>query len=151
MKLADGPGEAKLRSKLYDLYSAGENGCSTVQKVGNIKVIACKNKKQVGKITSGERGTLVTMLGAINAAGNSVPPFMVFRSVHFKDSILHGAPPGTVGAAHQTGWMTTKNFTAFMQHFIKSTKFSKERPVLLILDKYDTQPLNLLRKMVWLY
>ena len=101
-------------------------------------MIARKNEKQIDKITSGERGTFVTILGAINAAGNSVPPFMVFFRVHFKDSMLHGALPGTVGAAHQTGWMTTKNFTVFMQHFIKSTKCSKERPVWLILDNHDT-------------
>ena len=55
-----------------DVYN--ETGCSTVQKVGNTKVIACKNEKQIGNITPGERGTLVTMLGAINAAGNSIPP-----------------------------------------------------------------------------
>ena len=63
----------------HDIYNADEKGCTTVQKVGNTKVVACKNEKQVGKITSGERGTLVTMLGAVNAAGNSIPPFIVFR------------------------------------------------------------------------
>ena len=61
-----------------DIYNADETSRSTVQKVGNTKVVACKNEKQVGKIASGERGTLVTMLGEINAARNSVPPFMVF-------------------------------------------------------------------------
>ena len=59
----------------------------------------------------------MTMLGAINAAGNSIPPFLVFPRVHFKDAMLHGAPRGSVGAAHQTGWMTTENFTAFIRHF----------------------------------
>ena len=94
-----------------DIYNADETGCTTVQKVGNTKVIACRNEKQVGKITPGERRTSVTMitpgergtsvtmitpgerrtsvtmitpgerrtsvtmLGAINAAGNSIPPF----------------------------------------------------------------------------
>ena len=93
------------------------------------------------------------MLGAISAAGNSVPPFIVLPRVHFKYSMLHGAPPGTVGAAHQTGWMTTKNFV-FMQHFIKS---NVQRSVLFCL--YWTtmtpisrlKPLILLRSMVWLY
>ena len=121
-----------------DIYNSDETGCSTVQKVGNTKVIAVKNEKQVGKITSGERGALVTMLGTINAAGNSVQPFMVFPRVHFKDSMLHGAPPGTVGVAYETGWMTSENFKVFMQHFIQSTKCSKERPVLLLLDNHDT-------------
>lgn len=121
-----------------DIYNSDETGCTTVQSVGNTKVIACKNVKQVGKMTSGERGTLVTMLATINAAGNSVPPFMVFPRVHFKEAMLHGAPPGTVGAAHQSGWMTSENFLSFMHHFIVSTKCSKERPVLLILDNHES-------------
>lgn len=119
----------KYHFSLNDIYNSDETACTTVQKVGNTRVVACTNEKQVGKITSGERGTLVTMLGTINAAGNSVPPFMVFPRVHFKEIMLHGASPGTVGVAHQSGWMISENFTIFMQHFIKSTK---ERPVLLI-------------------
>ena len=39
-----------------------------------------------------ERGSLVTMVGAINAAGNLIPPCLVFPRVHFKDAMLHGAP-----------------------------------------------------------
>jgi len=128
----------KYKFSPNDIYNTDETGCTTVQIVRNTRVIACKNQKQVGKITSGERGTLVTMLGTINAAGNSVAPFMVFPRVHFKESMLHGAPPGTVGASHQTGWMTAEIFKTFMEHFIKSTKCSKQRPVLLILDNHDT-------------
>ncbi|XP_065662501.1 uncharacterized protein LOC136085116 [Hydra vulgaris] len=89
-----------------DIYNADETGCCTIQKVGNIKVIACKKNKQVGKITSAERGTLVTRLAAVNAIENAIPPFMVFPRMHFKDLMLHGAPPGTVGTAHVSGWMT---------------------------------------------
>ena len=42
-----------------DIYNADETGCTTVQSVDNDKVIACRNEKQVGKITSGERGSLI--------------------------------------------------------------------------------------------
>ncbi|XP_008178182.1 uncharacterized protein LOC103307718 [Acyrthosiphon pisum] len=38
------------------------------------KIIATKGSKQVGCMTSGERGINVTMICAINAAGNHVPP-----------------------------------------------------------------------------
>lgn len=67
-----------------DIYNCDETGCSTVQKVGNEKVIASRNERQVGKVTSGERGVLVTFMCTIRAAGNTVPPFMVFPRVHFK-------------------------------------------------------------------
>ena len=70
-----------LKRAIYspsDIYNADENGCTTVQSVRKAKVIACRNKKQVGKLTSGERGALITVLYAVNAAGNSVPPMLVF-------------------------------------------------------------------------
>jgi len=60
------------------IYNADETGYTTVQSVRNSKIIACRNEKQVGKLTSGERGMLVTVLYAVNTAGNSVPPMLVF-------------------------------------------------------------------------
>jgi hypothetical protein len=49
---------------------------TTVQKPS--KIIAKKGVKHVGAITSGERGTLITLALAINATGNSLPPMLVF-------------------------------------------------------------------------
>ena len=81
---------------------------------------------------------MVTLLCTIIAAWNSIPPFMFFPRVFFKDRMLHGAPPGTVGAAHQSGWMTAENFVLYMKHFIKYNKCSHEHTVLLILNNHDT-------------
>ena len=53
-----------------------ETGVTTVQKPS--KVVARKGFKQVGAITSAERGTLVTLATAVSAVGNSIPPFFVF-------------------------------------------------------------------------
>lgn len=39
-----------------DIYNCDETGCSTVQKVGNERVIASTKERQVGKVTSAERG-----------------------------------------------------------------------------------------------
>ena len=54
------------------------SGSTTVQSVRNAKVIAFRNEKQVKKLTSGERGALVTVLYAANAAGNSIPTMLIF-------------------------------------------------------------------------
>jgi hypothetical protein len=59
-----------------DVYNVDESGLTTVQKPS--KIIAKKGVKQVGAITSGERGTLITLALAINATGNSLPPMLVF-------------------------------------------------------------------------
>ena len=47
-------------------------------------MIAGKGVKQVGQVTSAERGILVTMVSCINALGNSISPFLIFPRVHLK-------------------------------------------------------------------
>lgn len=118
------------------IWNLDETGCTTVQKPN--KVIASTGMKQVGSLVSGERGTLVTLLCAISATGNSVPPMFVFPRVHFKDHFLNGSPMGSIGVAHPSGWMTAVNFNVFMTHFVKNVGCSKENKVLLLLDNHES-------------
>ena len=120
------------------MYNVNETGCTTAQSVKNAKVIACRNEKQVGKLTSGERGALVTILYAVNAAGNFIPPMLLFSRIKFRDHIMKGAPPDSIGVANLTGWMSTACFTKFKKHFIKLTKCSKDHPVIPILDNHES-------------
>ncbi|KAJ8912479.1 hypothetical protein NQ315_014579 [Exocentrus adspersus] len=65
-------------ANLHHVYNVDdETALTTVQNPG--KVLATKGQKQVGQITSSERGTLVTMVGAINAIGNTIPPLLMFH------------------------------------------------------------------------
>jgi len=91
-----------------NIYNVDETGVTTVQHPN--KLIAEKGVKQVGRVTSAERGTLVTVCGAVNAIGNSVPPLFVFPRVNFKEYMIKGAPVGSIGTAHPSGWMTAQNF-----------------------------------------
>lgn len=102
------------------------------------RVISEKGQKQVAAAVSGERGTLVTTVLFINAAGNTIPPALVFPRVHFKSHMINGAPNGTLGLAHQSGWMTTSNFVHVMQHFIKCSGSSEKRRMLLICDNHES-------------
>lgn len=58
------------------IYNIDETGITTVHKPK--KIIACRGLKQVSKVTSAERGELVTVCAAINAIGNHLPPFIIF-------------------------------------------------------------------------
>ena len=118
------------------IYNVDETGLTTVHKPP--KVLAAKGEKQVGQITSGERGTLVTMCRAVNAIGNSIPPFLIFPRVHFKSNMIVGSPPGTKGVCHTCGWMTGENFVSWLQHFISHSHCSVDSPVLLIMDNHDS-------------
>lgn len=62
------------------IWNMEETGITTVQKPN--RIVGRREYKQVGRVTSQERGTLVTMALAVSATGNSVPPFFVFPRVN---------------------------------------------------------------------
>ena len=120
----------------HNVYNVDETGVHTVQSPS--KIIAEKGRKQVGAITSAERGTLVTVCVAVNATGNSVPPMFVFPRKNFRDYFIRGGPVGSIGAANGSGWMQGDEFLAFIKHFAKHSKPTKENQVLLLLDNHES-------------
>ena len=58
----------------HNIWNLDETGISTV--VQPRQVFAEKGIKQVGRITSAERGTTVTLCCCINAVGNVIPPVL---------------------------------------------------------------------------
>ncbi|KAJ8965431.1 hypothetical protein NQ314_004138 [Rhamnusium bicolor] len=52
--------------------------------------------------------------------------------------MLVGAPPGTLGLAQPTGWMTAFLFVEVMKHFILHTSSSLDNPSLLIFDNHES-------------
>nr|XP_004211302.1 unnamed protein product [Hydra vulgaris] len=113
-----------------------ETGITTVQTPDHI--VARKGFKQIGRVTSAERGNLVTVAVAVSASGNSIPPFFIFPRVKFKSYFLNGAPDGSAGAANPSGWITEVQFLQFSHHFFKHARSTKERLVLLLLDNQDS-------------
>lgn len=119
-----------------DIYNVDETGVTTVQKPP--KVIAKKGLKQVGAITSSERGTLVTVCVAVNAIGNAIPPMFIFPRKNFKDHFIRDGPPGCIGSAYPSGWMTGPDFFIYIKHFHQHTRSTIENPVLLLLDNHNS-------------
>ena len=72
------------------IWNLDETGVKTVQ--GTSKVLSEKGIKQVGQLTSAERGVLVTMCCCVNAVGAALPPAYIFPRVNFGDHMLTGAP-----------------------------------------------------------
>ena len=118
------------------IWNVDETGVTTVQKCP--KIIAPKKSKQVGLVTSSERGQLVTMCNGINALGNSIPPFFIFPRVKMNPAFLFGAPTGSDAAPHISGWMTEENFLPFLKHFVKYVSCSVEKKCLLLLDNHES-------------
>jgi hypothetical protein len=59
------------------IYNCDETGIMTVPNKQS-KILSTRGKKQVGVLTSAERGTLVTAEICCNAAGNFVPPCLSY-------------------------------------------------------------------------
>lgn len=117
------------------VYNLDETSTTTVQRPG--KILTPKGRTAC-KVTSGERGVLVTTCCIVNAIGQALPPVMVFPRKNFKDHMLYGAPPGTLGVAAPSGWMNGELFVQVMAHFIKHTAASKDHPALLIMDNHES-------------
>ena len=83
------------------IWNIDETGCTTVQKPAAI--VAAKGAKQVGGMTSGERGQLVTVCAAVSATGNTVPPMFVFPRVHYHAWFIRDDPVGCAGSANKSG------------------------------------------------
>ena len=126
----------KYGFKPEDIYNVDETGCTTVQNPET--VVAEKGQKQVGSLTSGERGELVTTVYAIGASGNVIPPMFIFPRVNYRDHFIRGAPAGAIGNATRSGWMNEELFLVYLKHLIRHTRCSKEQKILVIFDNHDS-------------
>jgi hypothetical protein len=99
------------------VFNFDETGLTVVQsKIPH--VVGLKGKMQVGAITSAERGSLVTVICCMSAGGTFVPPMMIFPRKNMTDTLMRGAPPGSLGRCHPSGWIQTDLFTEWFNHFL---------------------------------
>lgn len=119
----------------YNIYNLDESGLSTVPS-RQPKVLSPIGTKRVAKIVSAERGKTITVVCAMNAIGSYVPPFIIYPRKRMRPEFLTGGPPGCVGYAQDTGYMTSEVFLLYLQHFVKHTKPTTEKPILLLLDNH---------------
>ncbi|GLV46149.1 hypothetical protein CBL_02865 [Carabus blaptoides fortunei] len=81
-----------------DIWNMDETGMSTILHPN--KILAQKGVKQIGAITSAERGEMVTVTAAVNAQGNSIPVMFIFPRKKFRDHFIRDGPPGCIGRAN---------------------------------------------------
>ena len=118
------------------IYNLDESGVTTVQKVP--RVISKKGVKQIGQITSQERGELVTMCGIISATGSALPPVFIFPRKNFRDVMMTGAPEGSLGLVVESGWMNSELFVKVMEHVVRHANAANDDPVILTMDNHKS-------------
>ena len=77
------------------VYNIDKTGVSTVVQSPNI--VAEIGTKQAGQVVSGEIGNIITICMIIISVGNTIPPFFIFLRERLQDSLMIGAPPGSLG------------------------------------------------------
>lgn len=124
------------------IFNVDETGITVVQHKAT-RVVTCKGKKQVHKLSSAERGATTTVITCMSAAGQYIPPLLIFPQKRWQEELLDGAPPGSIGGCSDSGWVTGPLFLKWFEHFISTVRPSKEKPVLLILDGHYSHTRNL--------
>ena len=118
-----------------NIYNVDETGIQTSAKKPP-KVISVRGKKQVGAISSSERGNLITSLFCCSATGKFIPPTLVFPRKKKNPRYLEGTPPGTLMLVTDNGWINSEAFLEWFKFFVASVRPTSEHKCLLILDNH---------------
>ncbi|XP_072398252.1 uncharacterized protein [Diabrotica undecimpunctata] len=124
-------------------YNCDETGITTIPNKPTT-IISVKGKKQVGNLTSGERGILITAEICVSAAGHYVPPLLIILRQRRNPIYEINLPRGSIVTFHKSGWMQTEIMSnIWFPHFLKHIHPTENNPVLLILDGHSTHVKNL--------
>ena len=96
------------------IYNMDETGIHTTTNRPP-KVISVRGKKQVGVISSAERGQLTTVICCCIAAGSYVEPFLIFARKRMQERLMDDSPPGSQGSCTDNGWVNGPTFLAWLK------------------------------------
>ncbi|KAB0795413.1 hypothetical protein PPYR_12252 [Photinus pyralis] len=98
------------------IYNVDETGVSTTPKeVG--KRLAPTGVKQFGTICSWERGKNITVICAVSATGNFVPPLFIFPRLRMSPHLQKNGPSGSIYTCTKNGWSNEQVFVMWLKHF----------------------------------
>lgn len=118
------------------IFNMDETGISSVQKLGPI--LGPKGQKQVGGVTSWERGRNITAVCAFSAAGQYIPPMFIYPRQRLTPLLERGGPAGAIYRCSKNGWSNEDLFLEWLKHFSTFAKPSEDDPVLLVLDNHGS-------------
>lgn len=118
------------------IWNVDETGLTTVQNPQ--KLVTWKDIRSVGKITSGEHGTLVSRLCACNTAGAFLPPMYIFPRQRMSDSLMVRAPSQSIGFPNKNGWVDQDLFVKWLGHFVKFADPFPQNSHIIILDRHHS-------------
>lgn len=140
--------KADCMNKPENIYNVDETGFITDPAAG--KVLSRTGSKNVYQNTGGSGREQITVCITGNAAGQTLPPYVVYEGKHLYGSWCVGGPDGARYAVSDHGWMERVIFEDYFLHlFLKeSEKWSNLAfPWILIFDRHSSHiSLNLALK-----
>ena len=125
--------ENDLLNKPQYIFNLDETGIQPEHKPAN--VIANPNYKTQA-ITS-PKSTTTTVIGCVNAMGNTLPPYFIFKGKRWNPDLMKGASAGANGTLSDSGWSNSDIFKTYLEdHFLPLVRpsTSSNQPILLLLD-----------------
>lgn len=140
--------KADCMNKPENIYNVDETGFITDPAAG--KVLSRTGSKNVYQNTGSSGREQITVCITGNAAGQTLPPYVVYKGKHLYGSWCVGGPDGARYAVSDHGWMERVIFEDYFLHlFLKeSEKWSNLAfPWILIFDRHSSHiSLNLALK-----
>lgn len=128
--------EYGLRDKPHCIYNIDEKGVNFQHSPP--KVVSDSVSKPPA-ITS-DRSNTITIIGAGNARGTQIPPFLVFPGALMRQELLEGCTDGSDGTVSASGWSNTDIFMQYLQdnfiHYVQG--LSDDQPILVIHDGHKS-------------
>ena len=75
----------------------------------------------------------------IKSVDNAVPTVSIFPRARLHDSLMIGAPPGSLGLVNspQSSWITEPLFLKVLEHAKKHTRIFKGDHIILLMDNHE--------------
>lgn len=122
-----------LSDKPQFIFNLDETGIQPEHRPPNI-IAPVTGKPQ--SVTS-PRSTTTTVIACVNAAGNHLPPYFIYKGKRMNTDLNKGSSPGTRIVMSETGWSNSDVFKDYLQnHFLPNVRSStnESQPILLIFD-----------------
>ena len=101
-----------------------------------LKSVFVRGEKKNSAICAGNKSQ-ITVVGCVSAAGQCLPPTIVWPRKTMTPELAIGEVPSTIYGLAQRGWMTQHLFERwFKRHFLRYAPAA--RPLLLLLDGHSS-------------
>ncbi len=124
----------KLEDKPHLIYNCDETGFGDKPR-SREKVLCQTGRKHVYQQQQTTRKH-ITVHCCVNAAGDSIPPFIIFPDCLPRNAYRLDGPPNALYGIQEKGYMDSELFLKWLRHFIRYAP--EERPLILIMDQHET-------------